>query len=218
MNRLVHLSVFLVFAVGIGCSDGGGCSSESTGDGDEAVERAPDATSLPAPSEFESIDDDEERSRAMFAEIGEVLLHPRCVNCHPTGKQPRMGDESRPHQPLVERGKAGMGKPGMRCTSCHGNENYRNVPGRPGWRLAPAKMAWEGKSLAQICRQIKDPERNGGKSIEDLVEHMSEDMLVGYGWNPPDQYEPVPGTQEQFGALAEAWAESGAHCPKSASE
>jgi hypothetical protein len=31
------------------------------------------------------------------------------------------------------------------------------VPGNPKWALAPAEMAWRGKSLGEICRQIQDP-------------------------------------------------------------
>ena len=45
-------------------------------------------------------------------------------------------------------------------------------------------MAWEGKSLGEICEQIKDPARNGGKDLDQLVEHMAEDSLVGWGWHP----------------------------------
>ena len=45
-------------------------------------------------------------------------------------------------------------------------------------------MAWVGKSLGEICEQIKDPARNGGKSMEELIHHMAEDSLVGWGWHP----------------------------------
>jgi len=74
-------------------------------------------------------------------------------------------------------------------------------------------MAWEGKSLAEICAQIKDPARNGGKTLEKLVEHNTNDVLVGWGWNPGKGRSPAPGTQAQFGALTKAWVESGAKCP-----
>lgn len=169
--------------------------------------------SLPSLESFSDIDQDAARSREIFQSIGTVLKHPRCVNCHPAEDQPLMGDRSRPHRPMVVRGKGGMGAPGMRCNTCHTNNNYHGVPGEAGWRMAPAEMAWEGKSLAEICRQIKDPERNGGKSLEQLAEHMAEDNLVAYGWSPPEQYEPAPGTHERFGVLARAWIDSGAHCP-----
>jgi hypothetical protein len=36
-------------------------------------------------------------------------------------------------------------------------------------------MGWEGKTLGAICRQVSDPERNGGRSLADLVEHIGSD-------------------------------------------
>jgi hypothetical protein len=87
------------------------------------------------------------------------------------------------------------------------------MPGHPLWHLAPASMAWEGRSLRQICEQIKDPARNGGKTLEQIVEHMRSDSLVGWGWAPGRGRDAVPGTQAAFGALVEAWARAGAACP-----
>jgi len=214
MSRFVAVVALAAGALAVGCNGGGGCSGSPSGDGEGGAASRGGEGGLAAPSEFDAIEDERRRARALFEEMGEVLTHPRCVNCHPAGDQPLAGDQSRPHQPLVERGPGGMGHPGMRCTSCHGNENFRNVPGRPGWRLAPAEMAWVGKSLPEICEQIKDPERNGGMSLEELVEHLAEDPLVAYGWGPPDQYETAPGTHDRFGALAEAWVEAGAACPE----
>jgi len=74
-------------------------------------------------------------------------------------------------------------------------------------------MAWQGRSLGEICNQITDPERNGGKSLADLLKHNAEDGLVGWAWHPGDGRTPAPGSQEGFGALTAAWIESGAHCP-----
>ena len=51
--------------------------------------------------------------------------------------------------------------------------------------------------------------------MEQLVEHMAEDTLVGWGWAPGVGREPAPGTQKEFGELIRAWAESGAACPAS---
>jgi hypothetical protein len=65
----------------------------------------------------------------------------------------------------------------------------------------------------QICQQIKDPKRNGGKTLAAIHEHMANDTLVGWGWAPGGQREPAPGTQEQFGALIAAWIATGAQCP-----
>jgi Sulfatase-modifying factor enzyme 1 len=47
------------------------------------------------------------------------------------------------------------------------------VPGRPDWRLAPASMACEGRSLVVVCEQIKDPTRDGGNDMTALLHHMS---------------------------------------------
>ncbi len=151
----------------------------------------------------------------MFTELGKVLTHPRCTNCHPVSDRPRQGDESRPHQPPVTRGADGHGLPAMRCSICHQNANFEpgRMPGHPEWHLAPREMAWEGKTVAEICAQIKDPARNGGRKVEDLVHHIAEDTLVGWAWSPGGGRSPAPGTQKQAGALVDAWVKSGAACP-----
>ncbi|MFN3625805.1 MAG: Isoquinoline 1-oxidoreductase subunit [Hyphomicrobium sp.] len=164
---------------------------------------------------FASIADESQRSVALFQEAGKVITHARCMNCHPAGDRPAQGDDRHPHMPLVVRGVDNFGAIGMRCTTCHGPANFDpgGVPGHPAWHLAPIEMAWVGKSLGEICEQIKDPSRNGGMSMEQLVHHMAEDSLVGWGWNPGVGREPAPGTQKEFGALIKAWVDTGAVCP-----
>ncbi len=164
---------------------------------------------------FAEIADQTERSLALFNEAAKVITHPRCVNCHPAGDRPLQGEDGHPHVPPVTRGPAGIGAVAMQCTNCHGPANYdpARVPGHPLWHLAPIEMAWQGHTLGEICEQIKDPKRNGGKTLEEIVHHMSEDSLVGWGWNPGAGREPAPGTQKAFGALVEAWVASGAACP-----
>jgi len=180
--------------------------------------REPDAAqSLKPVSAFDGITDKTQRAVALFNEAGKVILSPRCVNCHPAGDRPLQGEDGHPHQPLVVRGIDGFGAVGMRCTTCHGPANFDpgGVPGNPKWHLAPLEMAWVGKSLGEICVQIKDKERNGGMTLEDLVHHMGEDELVGWGWHPGAGRVPAPGTQKEFGALIEAWVDNGAACPAS---
>jgi hypothetical protein len=90
------------------------------------------------------------------------------MNCHPATDRPLQGNDKHPHQPVATRETP--------CITCHTNRNftlherasYRSIPGHPRWMTAPIEMAWEGKSIGEICRQIKDPNRNGGhwKRIE----------------------------------------------------
>jgi hypothetical protein len=126
------------------------------------------------------------RSIALFREAGKVLQSPRCLNCHPAGDRPTQTDRMTPHRPPMVRGPDGHGAPGLPCAACHQAANYAEsgVPGNPQWHLAPASMAWAGKSLAAICRQIKDPALNGGRDMADLLKHMAEDSLVGWAWAP----------------------------------
>jgi hypothetical protein len=170
---------------------------------------------LRTPKSFASIRDKSARSVALFQEAGKVIQNPRCVNCHPAGERPTQTDAMRPHEPLVVRGAHDEGAPGLPCSTCHHVMNFdpARVPGNPKWKLAPLEMAWQGLTLGQICEQIKDPKRNGGKDLEAIYHHMAEDGLVGYGWMPGAGRKPVPGTQQQFGALIRAWIDTGARCP-----
>jgi len=170
---------------------------------------------LSSPERFAGIEDSETRSVALFVEIGNVLTSPRCMNCHSANDRPRQGDSGRLHQPPVFRGPDGRGLPAMRCPICHLAANFdpARMPGNDPWFMAPREMVWEGKTLSQICVQMRDPELNGGKTLADLIHHIGDDKLVGWGWNPGIGRTPTPGTQEQAKALMQAWVDSGAICP-----
>ncbi len=173
------------------------------------------STQLQGPETFDSIADLNDRAIAMFVEAGKVLSHPRCVNCHPADRTPLQGEDGAAHQPPVVRGRGGIGVVGMRCRTCHLAENFDpgRVPGAPHWLLAPDSMAWEHLTLGEICDQIKDPDRNGGRTLEDIVEHVSEDALVAWGWSPGAGRQPAPGSQAIFAALIRGWVDLGAACP-----
>lgn len=119
------------------------------------------------------------------------------------------------HEPPVVGGADGHGAAPQRCEACHQPQNvgHARVPGHPNWHLAPAEMGWIDQSLAAICEQIKDPELNGGLTLEALHEHMAHDTLVGWAWSPGQGREPAPGSQVGFARLIRAWIDSGAHCP-----
>jgi hypothetical protein len=173
------------------------------------------ATELRPAESFAGISDTQARSIALFEEAAKVLQHPRCMNCHPAGERPRQTDLRRPHQPLVVRDKDGHGAPGMACATCHGGANFdpSRVPGNPHWALAPASMAWEGKTLGEICVQLKDPRHNGNRDMAAIVKHATSDSLVLWAWEPGLGRVPAPGSNAEFGKLLAAWAETGGHCP-----
>ena len=95
---------------------------------------------------------------------------------------------------------AGMGAPGgLVCATCHHGANFdpAGVPADPGWALAPAGMAWQGKTLEQMCApdQGARPATAAG-TWPRLIKHMAEDELVGWGLERWEQGRiPAPGTQ-----------------------
>jgi hypothetical protein len=179
------------------------------------VYSAEPSTELAPPQSFDGIGDTTARSVALFTEAGKVLTSPRCVNCHPAGDRPLQGEAQRLHQPPVTRGDDGFGTVSMRCATCHQARNFdaAGVPGNPHWHLAPREMAWQGKTLGEICAQIKEPARNGGRSLQQILTHVATDTLVGWAWAPGFGRKPAPGTQQELGALIDAWVKSGAACP-----
>jgi hypothetical protein len=168
------------------------------------------------PASFAGIADPAARSQALFLEASRVMLHSRCVNCHPSDDSPRQREAREMHNPPVLRGADDQGIPGLRCTSCHQDTNLElaRVPGAPKWQLAPKAMAWMDRTPAAICAQVKDPARNGGRSLEQIVDHSAHDKIVAWGWSPGSGREPAPGTQVRFGALMAAWVATGAACPQ----
>lgn len=152
----------------------------------------------------------------MFAPIATVLEHPRCMNCHPRGDIPLQTDARRVHQMNIVRGPDDQGAPGAPCAACHGEANHAvsGVPGAPHWQLAPLSMGWQGLDRGALCRVLVDPATNGGRDIAALVEHMSADPLVLWGWAPGSDRAPVTPAHPEFVVALEAWADAGGPCPE----
>jgi len=153
---------------------------------------------------------------AAWERIATVLRHPRCLNCHQL-ESPLQGDVPRAHIPHVVRGPDDHGVSAMRCGNCHnqmGNNPTSRTPGAPHWGLAPVSMLWEGMSVGDLCRMIRDPERNGNRTPEALIQHMEEDPLVAWGWDPGPGLDPVPIPHQEFVGFVRRWVEGGTPCPQ----
>ena len=130
----------------------------------------------------------------------DVLTHPRCVNCHPAGDQPRVADGSLAHGYGVQRGADNHGAPALRCSTCHQEANNRDsgVPGAPEWSLAPPSMRWEGLSREDIARSMLDPgpKRWTNASSGCGTPHAPRAGLMGMGaGRPAGRYSPGSSTR-----------------------
>ena len=155
-----------------------------------------------------------------FDKMMAVLMHKRCVNCHPSDNIPKQGEDSHPHYFGMSRGEGNLGYEATNCNTCHQHENddFSGVPGAPEWSLAPQSMAWEGLTRVEFAQSMLDPARNGGRSHHEVLEHLTEHELVLWAWTPgidaacnPREAPPVP-VDENVEAVT-AWFEAGAVIP-----
>jgi hypothetical protein len=157
---------------------------------------------------------------AAFETVKSVLQHPRCQNCHIPGDAPLQLDTGRTHTLNVLRGPEGKGSPGLACTTCHADANppasygAHMPPGAPDWHLPPPerKMVFIGLSSGDLCRGLKDMKANGGRDLAALTEHMANDKLVAWGWNPGVGRQPVPIARDEVVAKFKVWVAAGAPC------
>ncbi|WP_143731220.1 hypothetical protein [Microbulbifer sp. GL-2] len=145
--------------------------------------------------------------------IVEVLLHPRCLNCHQL-EMPLINEGS-PHIPRVARGPGNMGTGTMQCGNCHSNQNnpVTGAPGAPGWAMAPIELNWSHKSSAQICKLLTTPQDNGGRSPDSLLKFISENPLALWGWNPGGKRQPVNIPHDKLVEAMKGWIAAGTPCP-----
>src|SRR6266581_8997164 len=158
-------------------------------------------------------------SAKAFLEVHKVFTSPRCQNCHPAGDAPLQGDDSHVHLQNVKRGKDGHGVSAMRCDTCHQSTNLPGAhmpPGNPRWSLPPAehKMIFVGRTPAELCRQLKDPKQTGGRSLAQLLEHVSTDPLVGWAWDPGTGRALPPLSRAETTSQMKTWIDGAAACPE----
>ncbi|MEW6640981.1 MAG: hypothetical protein AB1586_10790 [Pseudomonadota bacterium] len=158
----------------------------------------------------------------LWSKIYEVFSHPRCANCHvgpdnvPIWSGSSYGPKPRPHGMNINAGMSRIGAETIACGTCHGLHNSQVPHGPPGaqeWLLPPPDMQWFGKSSAEICAQIKDPARNGGRTIDKIAEHIAQSEVVHWGWAPGPGREPAPSSAAQLVEFVREWGAAGAPCP-----
>ena len=105
------------------------------------------------------------RSVALFEEAGKVLTASALRELPSARRHGRCRPIAmRPHEPLVVRGADGHGAPTHAMRDLPSQGEFRSGAACRAIRNGisrRASMAWEGKSLGEICGQIKDPARNG---------------------------------------------------------
>ncbi|MBO9204683.1 MULTISPECIES: hypothetical protein [Niastella] len=156
-------------------------------------------------------------SENAFLQVYKVFMSPRCMNCHPAGDVPLQGDDNHLHPQGVKRGADGKGVYALKCANCHQPQNTPGLdmpPGVPDWHLPPAdmRMVFQGKTAHELALQIKDPKQNGGKSPQDLIEHMKTD-LVKWAWEPGDGRNKPPMSYNEFYNQFKLWIDKGAVVP-----
>lgn len=81
------------------------------------------------------------------------------------------------------------------------------------WQLAPVEAAWFGKSTDEVCNQLRNPDRNGGRSHLELAEHLDNDLIPHWSWAPGGGREPAPHSLQEHVNDVLAWGAAGSPCP-----
>src|SRR6201991_2756071 len=164
-----------------------------------------------------------------WKQIEPVVPHPRCANCHVDANAipiwtPAGESKPRVHGMNIHGGASRIGAETIRCSTCHMTSTLPNDPApaplRAGidWQLAPVAFIWFGKSGADICAQLKDPARNGGRDAVGLLQHLRHDESLGgfipRGWAPGAGRSTPPGTFEEHVKDMAQWVAAGQPCPK----
>ncbi len=160
--------------------------------------------------------------------IHTVVTHPRCLNCHVGADNvPLWGTAAAPdriHGMAVNAGQSRIGAETMACSACHQKSTRPNTVPHAAphsgmdWRLAPVEFQWTNRSSAEICAQMRDPARNGGRDAARLIDHILHDAeLVGFitwSFDPGAGRDPAPGSLQAHLEDMAVWTAAGMPCPE----
>ena len=158
-----------------------------------------------------------------WTRVYDVTSHPRCSNCHvgadniPMWSGPSYGN-ARPHGMNISAGDSRIGAEYLQCSACHAyREGVNDVPHAApqvamNWQLPPVEAEWFGKTSDEICNQLRDPERNGGRDFNDIASHLEHDLILHWAWNPGEGREPAPYSLQDHVNDILAWGVAGYPC------
>ncbi|KAB1070878.1 hypothetical protein F6X51_21040 [Methylobacterium planeticum] len=164
-----------------------------------------------------------------WTRIEAVVTHPRCANCHVDAAgipmwTPAGETKTRAHGMNIHAGESRIGAETIACSTCHITSTDPNEPApaplRSGidWQLAPVEFLWFDKTGAEICEQLKDAKRNGGRDTAGLLEHLRHDAsLNGFiprAWQPGAGRSTPPGSFEDHVKDVALWGAAGQPCPR----
>jgi len=165
----------------------------------------------------------QQESALWFGRMASVMFTDRCLNCHTVEDFPGQGDDHHRHANNVVRPASqrddnsfGRGADAVPCFTCHASSNQGDgrQPGAPNWRMPPPDMGWDRiTTAAELCHHILNPEFNGGRTPEQLVEHMTTDPLVQYAFDPGVGRKKPPLSQTDFHQAVRNWVATGHVCP-----
>lgn len=165
---------------------------------------------------------------AAWTRIHTVLSHPRCLNCHvgPDNIPLWTTTTSAPtriHGMHINAGDSRIGVETLPCKTCHQTSTRPNAVPHAAphtgmdWQLAPVEFQWVGRSSAEICAQLRDPDRNGGRDAADLIEHITHDAevigFITWSFDPGSGREPAPGSLQAHLEDMATWTAAGMPCP-----
>ena len=163
---------------------------------------------------------------AAWGRIYEVTSSPRCSNCHvgadntPMWSGPSYGVRPRPHGMNINAGESRVGAEYITCNTCHAWREEAGPSDLPhaapqvaaDWRLAPVEAEWFGKSSRDVCAQLRDPARNGGRGYEEIAAHLDHDVILHWAWNPGGGRVPAPYSLQEHVDDVLLWGVAGMPC------
>ena len=161
---------------------------------------------------------------AAWDRIYEVASHPRCSNCHvgasdrPMWSGPSYG-RTRVHGMNIQAGESRIGAETIPCRTCHvtngtgGTDLPHMAPQvSAAWQLPPVEADWFGKSSDEICAQLRDPDRNDGRTFLEIADHLGHDVILHWAWTPGGGREPAPYSLQEHTNDVLAWGVAGMPC------